>query len=233
MNSKFTTSNMRILVVEDQPKIADFIRSGLKENGFVVDYYASGEEGYEKALSESYDAMVLDIMLPGRDGLSVLKNLREKGITMPVIILTARSELNERVLVLELGADDYLTKPFFTEELVARLKAQIRRTSGVHLNILKVADLSMNLVSREVHRGERTLDLTTREFSLLEYFMRSPGRVYTRSQISAHVWNMHFDTGTNMVDVTVGRLRRKVDGESEVKLIETVRGVGYRVRDLS
>ncbi len=222
---------MRILVVEDQPKIAEFVRSGLKENGFLVDLYETGEEGYEQALNESYDAMVLDIMLPGRDGLSVLKSLREKGITMPIIILTARSELNERVLGLELGADDYLTKPFFTEELVARLKAQIRRTSGVHLNILKVGDLTMNLVSREVRRGDADLELTTREFALLEYFMRSPGRVYTRSQISAHVWNMHFDPGTNMVDVTVGRLRKKVDGKEEKKLIETVRGVGYRIRE--
>lgn len=233
MVTNLSAEVMRILVVEDQAKIAEFIRSGLKENGFVVDHYTTGEEGYEQALTEPYDAMVLDIMLPGRDGLSILRSLREKGVTMPVIVLTARSELNERVLGLELGADDYLTKPFFTEELVARLRAQIRRTSGVQLNILKVADLSLNLISREVQRGEETLDLTAREFALLEFLIRSPGRVYTRSQISSHVWNMHFDPGTNMVDVTLGRLRRKVDEGRDVKLIETVRGVGYRLKELS
>ncbi len=221
---------MRILVVEDQPKIAEFIRSGLEENGFTVDLYGTGEEGFLQATTESYDAMVLDVMLPGRDGLSVLRGLREKHVTLPVILLTARGEVNERVEGLNAGADDYLAKPFYVEELVARLNALVRRESGTGSNILKVGDLRVDLVNREVTRAGTMIELTAREFSLLEYLMRSPGRVRTRSEISEHVWNTHFDTGTNMVDVAVARLRKKIDGDAEAKLIKTVRGVGYRLK---
>lgn len=221
---------MRILVVEDQSKIASFIRQGLEENGFTVDLLGTGEEGFARASTESYDALVLDVMLPGRDGLSVLKELRENGSSLPVILLTARGGVNERVEGLNLGADDYLTKPFYVEELVARLHALIRRGGDAPASVLKLADLSVNIVEREVDRAGERIDLSPREFSLLSYLMRSPGRIYARSQISEHVWNTHFDTGTNMVDVAVARLRKKIDEGAQVKLIETVRGVGYRMK---
>lgn len=222
---------MRILVVEDQEKIAGFIQSGLEEAGFFVAVCDDGEAGFERAISESFDAMVLDIMLPGRDGLSVLRGIRERHIALPVILLTARNELNERIEGLNLGADDYLTKPFFVEELVVRLNALIRRNTGRALTILQVGDLTMNLVNREVKRGERGIELTRREFAILEYLMSSPGRVFSRSQISEKVWNTHFDTGTNMVDVAMTRLRKKIEEEGEEKVIETVRGVGFRLKE--
>lgn len=222
---------MRILVIEDQAQIAGFVRSGLEEAGFAVVVCADGDSGFETATSESFDAMVLDIMLPGRDGLSILRGLRERHITVPIILLTARNELNERIEGLNLGADDYLTKPFFVEELVARLQALIRRNTGQALTILQVEDLMMNLVTREVRRADREIELSQREFALLEYLMSSPGRVFSRSQISEHVWNTHFDTGTNMVDVAMTRLRKKVEVEGESKLIETVRGVGFRLKE--
>ena len=222
---------MRILVVEDQPQIAGFIRSGLEENGFVVETCRTGEAGIEMATTESFDAMILDIMLPGRDGLSIPRSLRERRVTLPIMLLTARNELNERVEGLNLGADDYLTKPFFVEELVARLQALLRRSSGIALNILQNGDLSLDLIKREAKRGDREIELSQREFALLEYLMRSPGRVYSRSQICEHVWNTHFDTGTNMVDVAVTRLRKKIEETGESKLIDTVRGVGYRMHE--
>ncbi|MCB1230954.1 MAG: response regulator transcription factor [Verrucomicrobiae bacterium] len=223
---------MRILVVEDQPQIAGFIRSGLEENGFAVEVCRTGEAGFEMATTESFDALILDIMLPGRDGLSVLRGLRERSVTLPIILLTARNELNERVEGLNLGADDYLTKPFFVEELVARLQALLRRSSGTPMTILQVDDLSLDLIRHEARRGDREIELSHREFSLLEYLMRSPGRVFSRSQICEHVWNTHFDTGTNMVDVAVTRLRKKIEAPGESKLIDTVRGVGYRIKEV-
>ncbi len=221
---------MRILVVEDQKKIAGFVQQGLQEHGFAVDVCHTGEDGFMNAITESYDAIVLDIMLPGRDGISVLKSLRERGVTLPVILLTARSELNERVQGLNAGADDYLTKPFYVEELVARLHALLRRTSGNPVNVLKAGPLSLDMLTREVRRGGEAIELSAREFALLEYFMRSPGRVLTRSQIGQHVWNLHFDTGSNLVDVAVGRLRKKIEVPGEGTLIETVRGAGYKFK---
>jgi len=221
---------VRILVVEDQQKIAEFIRRGLEEHGFRVDVCRTGEDGFERACREPYDAMVLDIMLPGRDGLSVLRELRGRRIATPVILLTARDGLEERVEGLNLGADDYLAKPFFVEELAARLNALLRRASGTPPSQLKVADLTLDLITREVRRGGSKIELTAREFDLLAYLMRSPGRVYTRTQINEHVWDTHFDTGTNVVDVAIARIRKKVDEGAQVKLIETIRGVGYRIR---
>jgi two-component system OmpR family response regulator len=173
---------------------------------------------------------VLDIMLPGKDGLSILRNLRDRKLAVPVILLTARSELNERLEGLNLGADDYLTKPFFIEELIARLHVVTRRASGASQSILAVEDLTVNLLTREVTRAGRKIDLTAREFALLESLMRSPGRVLTRAQICEQVWDYNFDPGTNLVEVYVQRLRKKVDGEAPVKLIETIRGVGYRMK---
>lgn len=224
---------MRILVVEDQEKIAEFTRKGLEESGFTVELCLDGDSAFDLATTEEFDAIVLDIMLPGKDGLSILRGLRERAIPTPVILLTARNELNERIEGFDLGADDYLTKPFFVEELVARLQALIRRSGGqAGKTILQVADLSLDMMKREAHRGGKEIELSQREFSLLEYLIRSPGRVFSRSQISQHVWNTHFDTGTNMVDVAVARLRKKIDEGFETPLIETVRGVGYRMREV-
>jgi DNA-binding response OmpR family regulator len=221
---------MKVLVVEDEKKIASFVRKGLEAQGFVVDVAHRGDEGYALATSRPYDALVLDIMLPGRDGLSILRNLRERKMSVPVILLTARSELNERLEGLNLGADDYLTKPFYLDELIARLQAVVRRAAGTPQSLLAVEDLTVNLLTREVTRGGRKIELTPREFSLLEPLVRSPGRVFTRAQICEQVWSYDFDPGTNLVDVYVQRLRKKVDGDAPVKLIETVRGVGYRLK---
>lgn len=223
---------MKVLVIEDEKKIASFLRKGLEAQGFVVEHAANGNDGYALATSQPYDALVLDIMLPGRDGLSILRNLRERKIALPVLLLTARSELNERLEGLNLGADDYLAKPFHIEELIARLHAITRRATGASQSILAVADLKMNLLTRSVTRGDQSIELTTREFSLLEQLLRSPGRVLTRVEICERVWDYHFDPGTNLVDVYIQRLRKKVDGDHPVKLIETIRGVGYRVREM-
>lgn len=220
---------MKVLVIEDERKINSLIRKGLEAQGFVVDATHTGDEGYLLATTRPYDVLVLDIMLPGRDGLSILRNLRERKIPLPVILLTARSELNERLEGLNLGADDYLTKPFFIDELIARIHAVTRRASGVSQSVLAVADLTVNLLTREVRRGTGQIELTPREFSLLEHLMRSPGRVLTRVQICEQVWDYHFDPGTNLVDVYIQRLRKKIDGGFPVRLIETIRGVGYRI----
>ena len=221
---------MKILLIEDEKKIASFIRKGLEAQGLVVDVCHDGNEGFAVATTRPYDAIVLDIMLPGRDGLSILRSLRERKMPVPVILLTARSELNERLEGLNLGADDYLTKPFFIEELIARLHVVTRRASGASQSILSVADLTINLLTREVSRGERKIELTAREFELLEHLARSPGRVLTRPQICERVWSYDFDPGTNLVEVYIQRLRKKLEAGGEEKLIETIRGVGYRMK---
>ena len=219
---------MNILLVEDDRKIASFVKKGLQEHGLSIEHCSNGDEGYELAASLSYDAIVLDIMLPGRDGLSILRNLREHHIATPVILLTARSALNERLDGLNLGADDYLCKPFYVEELLARVKAVVRRVSGEKSTVLRAGDLALNVITREVRVGESSVELTSREFSLLELLMRSPGRVFTRTQMLEHVWGYDFDPQTNVVDVYVRRLRNKM-GEGGLQ-IETVRGVGYRMK---
>ena len=221
---------MRVLVAEDEKKIAAFVRKGLAAEGFNVTTCHSGTDALHLAETERFDAVVLDIMMPGRDGLSVLSRLREQCNTVPVILLTARDGLSERVAGLNQGADDYLTKPFSVEELVARLRAVWRRLSGEGLSQLQVADLVLSLTRREVSRAGRTIELTAREFSLLEYLMRTPGRVYTRTQLCEHVWDYHFDPGTNVVDVGIQRLRRKIDDGHPVALLQTVRGVGYTIK---
>ena len=221
---------MKILVIEDEKKIANLLQKGLREQGYTVDLSHDGNDGLERASAQPYDAIILDIMLPGRDGLSVLRKLRERKVTTPVLVLTARGEVNERVEGLNAGADDYLAKPFAMDELVARLRALMRRVTGENISFYKVADLSMNLVSREVIRGTRKITLTAREFRLLEHLMRSPEQVLTRTQIIERVWEYHFDPGTNLVDVYIQRLRRKVDDGEDVKLIQTVRGVGYTIK---
>lgn len=218
---------MRVLVVEDEKKIANLVRNGLRAEGFTVDVCDRGDDALELLTHEPFDLAVLDIMLPGRDGLSVLKQLRERRIGVPVLILSARGATSERIEGLNLGADDYLAKPFSIEELTARLRALVRRQSGENLSLYKVEDLTLNLVTRSVRRADRDIDLTPREFSLLETLMRAPGRIFTRTQLCERVWEYQFDPGTNLVDVYIQRLRRKIDDGSEVKLLQTRRGVGY------
>jgi DNA-binding response OmpR family regulator len=222
---------MRILVVEDEQKIATFVQKGLKEFGFAVDVIGRGDEAFEIILDNPFDAVVLDIMLPGRDGLSILRALRERSNAIPVLILTARGEISEKVEGLDLGADDYLAKPFAIEELAARLRALIRRQTGENLVRYRIQDLTLDVASRIARRGSRRIDLTGREFSLLECLMRAPGRVFTRTQLCQQVWEYQFDAGTNLVDVYIQRLRRKVDDSEPTKLIQTVRGAGYRIGD--
>ncbi|HUW62107.1 MAG TPA: response regulator transcription factor [Candidatus Bathyarchaeia archaeon] len=218
---------MKVLVVEDEDRISSFISKGLEEQGFLVECSRDGDEAYRLATTQQYDAIVLDIMLPGRDGLSILQNLRKQSNPVPILLLTARSELGERVEGLNCGADDYMTKPFFIEELVARLHALARRASGERLSILQAGPLSVNLITREVKVADTPVRLTVREFNLLEYLMRSPGRVLTRTQILEHVWGYDFDVETNLIDVHIQRMRKKL-GARAAAFIETVRGVGYR-----
>jgi two-component system, OmpR family, response regulator len=225
---------MTVLLVEDEQKIADFVCAGLIERGFEVEHCSDGNLGYERARQHPYEAILLDLMLPGRDGLDVLRDLRRTGVQTPVILLTARNELGDRVAGLELGADDYLAKPFFVEELVARLHAVLRRLSGERQNTLQVGALTLDRIARRATVHGRSVELTTREFSLLEYLMRSAGSVFTRAQILEHVWGYDFDPSTNVVDVCIKRIRGKlaeVDGSGETSaLIEAVRGAGYRFR---
>lgn len=222
---------MNILLIEDEKKIADFIHAGFREQGFMVEHCGNGNDGFVKASHGGYDVIVLDIMLPGRDGLSILKSLRKAGNITPVLLLTARNELDDRLAGLNLGADDYLAKPFFVEELIARCHALLRRASGDRQNILAVGDWRLDRITHEFTWREQSVDLTGREFNLLEYLMRSPGRVLTRTQILEHVWGYDFDPNTNVVDVCIQRIRKKIGvtatGESP---IESVRGVGYRFR---
>ena len=221
---------MRVLIAEDEKKVCDFIRKALREAGYAVDAVYSGNEALDLATHTPYDVLVLDIMMPGRDGLSVLRLLRDQRIATPVLLLTARGEVSERIEGLELGADDYMAKPFAMGELLARVNALCRRASGERLTLLKVADLTLNLLTREVKRAGKAIELPLREFALLEFFMRSPGRVLSRTRICEHVWDHHFDTGTNVVDVYINRLRRKLDDTHELKLLHTVRGVGYMLK---
>ena len=221
---------MRVLIVEDEKKIASFIRKGLAEHGLYAELCYHGDDALTRIKRESYDAVVLDIMLPGRDGLSILRAVREAKNAIPVLLLTARGEVTERVEGLNLGADDYLAKPFAMDELIARLRALLRRAAGTNLTSYRLDDLTMSLTTREVTRGDRKIELTAREFALLEYLIRSPGHVFTRTQICERVWDYHFDPVTNLVDVYIQRLRKKIDDGETVRLIHTVRGIGYSAR---
>ncbi|GJL62335.1 MAG: DNA-binding response regulator [Nitrospirales bacterium] len=221
---------MRILVVEDEPKVASFIRRALEEESYAVDVCADGQQGLDWAQSIDYDLIVLDLMLPGIPGLELLKQIRKAGVKTPVMILTARSEVDQRVKGLDAGADDYLTKPFAIEELLARARALLRRAGGVPSGILEVSDLVLNPVTREVTRGDQRIELTTKEYALLEYLMRNAGRVLTRPMITEHVWDLDFDTFTNVIDVYISYLRNKIDRGREQSLIQTVRGSGYVMR---
>jgi heavy metal response regulator len=222
---------MRVLVVEDEPGIAQFIRQGLSEAGYAVDVAHDGQEGLDYAFVAEYDVLVLDILLPKLDGLHVLRVLRDRGVKTPVLLLTAKDTVEDRVRGLDVGADDYLVKPFAFPELVARLRALLRRPPLQMDPVLHLGDLEMDTAQREVRRGGRLIELSPREFTLLEYLMRHPRHVLTRTQIAEHVWNFDFFNDSNVVDVYIGYLRRKIDRGFDRPLLHTVRGVGYRLSD--
>ena len=213
---------MKVLVVEDEEKIHAFVRKGLEARGFTVAVAETGDDGLAQVSTGEHDVMLLDIMLPGRDGLSILKELRASGNSTPIIILTARTEANERVQGLELGADDYVTKPFFMDELIARINTVARRTS-----ILHAGQLTLNTLSREARYSDEEIFFAPREFSVLEHLMRSPKAIFTRDQLLEQVWGYGFDPQTNLVDVCIRRIREKIDRDGH-HFIETVRGIGYR-----
>jgi len=218
---------MRILVVEDDRKVASFIRKGLTEDGYAVDVASDGETGLAMGLDRLHDVIVLDVMLPGKPGFQVVRELRQAKVATPVLLLTARDAVEDKVQGLDAGADDYLTKPFAFAELLARVRALLRRGTAARAPVLQVADLTLDPATRTVARGGEAISLTNREFALLEYLLRNAGRVLTRTMIAEHVWDYSFDSATNVIDVYVNYLRKKIDAGRERKLIHTVRGVGY------
>jgi two-component system, OmpR family, response regulator len=223
---------MRVLIVEDDATIADFVAKGLAETGYAVDIATDGQQGVELAGSVSYDVAIVDLMLPKLDGLALIDRIRSRGIRTPVLILSARRSVDDRVRGLQAGGDDYLTKPFAFAELLARVQALIRRATGAtEPTRLSVRDLTLDLLTRRTERAGRALDLRPREFALLEYLMRNPGHVLSKTMILSHVWGYNFDPGTNVVDVLVSRLRDKIDRDFEPKLLHTVRGVGYVLKE--
>jgi heavy metal response regulator len=218
---------MRILLVEDDRKVASFIRKGLMEEGHAVDVASEGETGLAMGLDRLHDIIILDVMLPGKPGFQVVRELRQAKVATPVLLLTARDGVEDKVQGLDAGADDYLTKPFAFAELLARVRALLRRGTAAQAPLLQVSDLTLDPAKRTVKRGGEAISLTNREFALLEYFMRNPGRVLTRTMIAEHVWDYSFDSDTNVIDVYVNYLRKKIDTGKEQKLLHTVRGVGY------
>jgi two-component system, OmpR family, copper resistance phosphate regulon response regulator CusR len=220
---------MRILVVEDDPRLAEGVAAQLREAGFAVDRVESGESALVEAAVFPFDAVVLDLQLPDMDGVEVCRRLRERGTGTRILMATARDAVCDRIVGLESGADDYLVKPYSLAELVARVRALLRRPAATLPTTLRVADLELDTGSRHARRGEREIPLTTKEFAVLEFLMRNPGRVVTREQISDHAWDANYDPFSNVIDVYIARLRRKVDTESEAPLIETIRGAGYRL----
>jgi DNA-binding response OmpR family regulator len=221
---------MKILVIEDDPTVGQYVKRGLEEQRWGVDLVTDGEEGESRAASEQYDLVVLDMRLPGRSGMEVLRAIRARGFERPVLVLTAQDAVDAKVEAFRAGADDYVTKPFAFEELLARVEALSRRTPTMSAPVLKVADLSLDKNTRTVTRGEEAIELTPKEYTVLEYLMRHAGRVMSRTLITEYAWGYHFDPGTNIVDVVINHLRKKIDSSQSVKLIHTVRGVGYVVR---
>jgi two-component system OmpR family response regulator len=225
---------LRLLLVEDDPKIASFILKGMKAEGYAVDHASDGEEGLHLAVTEPYDAAIIDVMLPKLDGLSVIERMRKEKVNTPVIILSAKGSVDDRVKGLHVGGDDYLPKPFAFSELLARVQALIRRAGGLsEPTRLAYGDLTMNLLTREVTRGGRKIELQRLEFSLLEYLMRNAGRVVSKTMIMEHVWDYNFDPQTNVVESRICRLRDKIDRDFDRKMIQTVRGVGYALKAAS
>jgi DNA-binding response OmpR family regulator len=224
---------MKILVIEDDPTVGQFVKRGFEEQRWGVDLVVNGDEGEARAIAEEYDVIVLDMRLPGKSGSQVLHDLRARGFDRPVLILTAQDAIDSKVETLRAGADDYVTKPFAFEELLARVEALSRRPRARLSPALKVLDLSLNLDTREVSRAGHAIELTPKEYTVLEYLMRHAGRVMSRTLITEYAWGYHFDPGTNIVDVVINHLRKKIDATSAKRLIHTIRGVGYVIRDES
>ncbi len=218
---------MRVLVIEDQEKVASFIANGLQEEGYAVDIATTGDNGISYGMTGPYDIIILDVMLPGVNGIDVLRRLRKERVTTPIIMLTVCADTSDKIRALDGGADDYLVKPFSFAELLARLRALLRRSTDQSEIVLRLADLELNPVTRKVVRGKDRVDLSNKEFSVLEFLMRNAGRVVTRTSLLEHVWDMNFDSDTNLVDVYIRHLRRKLDDDYPEKLIHTVRGMGY------
>ncbi len=218
---------MRILIVEDEKKVAGFVKKGLEEETYAVDVAYDGEEGFHLADMNEYDLIILDLMLPKMDGLEVLTRLRDNKVSTPILLLTAKDEVEDKVTGLNKGADDYLTKPFAFSELLARIRSLLRRGQAETQTELKVGDLSLDMVSHKVNRNGEEIELTGKEYSLLEYFMRNEGKVLTRTMIAEHVWDYNFDTFTNVIDVYINHLRKKIDKKYPTRLLHTLRGVGY------
>ena len=221
---------MKILVIEDDPTVGEFIRRGFEEQRWQCDLIANGAEGERMALSQPYDLLVLDMRLPGRNGLDVLRTLRARGFERPVLVLTAQDAVDAKVETLRAGADDYVTKPFAFEELLARVEALSRRPRALASPLLRVGELELDRGTHDVRRGVEPIELTPKEFAVLEYLMRHAGRVMSRTLITEYAWGYHFDPGTNIVDVVINHLRKKIDAKHDKKLITTVRGVGYMIR---
>jgi DNA-binding response OmpR family regulator len=222
---------MRILVIEDDPTVGQYVKRGLEEHQWAVDLTSDGEEGERRASSEAYDLIVLDMRLPGKSGLDVLRSLRAKGFERPVLVLTAQDAVDAKVSTLRAGADDYVTKPFAFEELLARVEALARRPRAIAAPVMRVADLEIDQSTREVRRAAELIELTPKEYTVLEYLARHAGRVMSRTLITEYAWGYHFDPGTNIVDVVINHLRKKVDAKHPRKLITTVRGVGYVLKE--
>lgn len=220
---------MRILIIEDEKKVADFIKRGLKEEGYSVDVAFDGEEGHFQASSSEYDAIILDLMLPKIDGISLCKKLRVDKISVPVLMLTAKDSVKDKVTGLDSGANDYLTKPFSFEELLARIRALLRKSETATPTKIQISDLILDLLTHKVTRTGKEIILTNKEYALLEYLMRNPGSIVTRTMISEHVWDINFDTFTNVIDVYINYLRNKIDKGHKKKLIHTIRGRGYMI----
>jgi len=224
-------SHMRILVVEDEKKVARFIQQGLEEEHHTVDVAHDGEAGLAMAEAQRYDVIILDVMLPGKSGIDVTRELRARKRATPILMLTAKTATEDKVAGLDSGADDYLTKPFAFAELLARVRSLLRRGTQEKSTVLALADLELDTVTHKARRGTRTIDLTTKEYALLEFFLRNKERVLSRTIIAEHIWDYHFDTGTNLIDVYINHLRNKVDTGFDRKLIHTVRGVGYVLKE--
>ena len=223
---------MRILIVEDEKKVASFIKKGLEEEYYTVDVAYDGKQGFELALSEEYDLLILDIMLPYKDGLTLTKELRDEKIETPILLLTAKDKIQDKVEGLDAGAEDYMTKPFAFEELLARIRALLRRNVSAKSVLLKAGDLVLDTQSHKVTRGNKIVDLTPKEYSILEYLMRNKNSVISRTKLSEHVYDYHFDTDTNVIDVYINKLRNKIDkGFEGASLLHTVRGIGYIIKE--
>jgi two-component system, OmpR family, response regulator len=222
---------MRILVIEDDPTVGQYVKRGLEEHRCAVDLTTDGEEGERRASSEAYDLIVLDMRLPGKSGIEVLRSLRAKGFERPVLVLTAQDAVDAKVATLRAGADDYVTKPFAFEELLARVEALARRPRALASQVLQVGDLAIDQATREVRRAGEVIELTPKEYTVLEYLARHAGRVMSRTLITEYAWGYHFDPGTNIVDVVINHLRKKVDAKHQRKMISTVRGVGYVLKE--